>query len=175
MINDDINLLPDKVIESLHQGKKKREQLYFLLAIGISLLVLTGLAGGTLLLLRHATTQAHALQEDQVARLERLNSFWNEVLILSRSSTFIEPVQANDEELRKTWEGVTENLQGVTLVSFARQSQHLYRVEAEATDAQESTRFLQDLRQAIPAQIDLDTIRQIEDRVFFTYLIEYPS
>lgn len=173
MINADINLLPDKIIESLHRGKFDKERWYFLIAIALTLVITTGVLGGVLFFMNRATTESEALLANQLERMDTLNSFWSEIMVLSQSSEYVMPMQADLDEIRTTWDGVQEHLQGVTLVSFARIDAHTYRIEAQAANAQESTRFLQDLRQALPATIELDTIQQAEDEVLFSYHIQY--
>lgn len=176
MIKSDINLLPEQAIEHLHQDKHSKEKLYFILAIGISLIVVTIVFGVTTILYWKSVRDALSLLSDQEQKLEELNPLWNETIKLQGSKELIRPIRDDNQRLFEAWEAVTFNLQSLRLVGFNRVETQMYKIDVEGVTAEESSLYLSLLKDSLQeAQVSLQSIQQKEDVVIFTIIIDFIS
>lgn len=175
MALQDINLLPEQAIEALQHDKLRKQKLYYLIAIVVSLLVVTMLS----VFVYHAYVQTvEAEQEllaEQEARLENLNPLWNEIIQLNTGVQMIPPARAQITQLRKTLEVVTTGLEGLTLLQFNYPGEGIYELDIQALNKEESKRYVQYLQESLPTArvAQVESIRELNEIIYFTVRIEY--
>lgn len=174
MVGNDVNLLPENVIERLYKQKLGKEKLYFLISIALTLVVFTALGLFLVFVFKNATTASENLISDQKERLEQLNDLWNQTIVLNKAVRDIPVVYTSDLWLQETWDAVTSNLIGLQLLEFVREDAATFKVQAQGNTPEASTQFLLNVSKQLPtAKVKLDSIRHLEDSVLFNFLIVY--
>jgi len=177
MDNTTINLLPEQALEALNRGKLYKQKVYYLTAIGISLLIFTVL--GIIVYGMYARTVQgrEELLEHQNHRLEDLNPIWNNIIRLSQNQLLFSGVAENVEQVRTVLAAVLDGLDTLTLTSFLNASPGNYSMELVSPSKEESKRFDEYLRTALPLAEtqQIETIQEYDDRVFFRITIQFPE
>lgn len=177
MVNTAINLLPEQALEALHHDKLYKQKVYYLSAIGITLLILTVLGVFVYVMYAQTVKDREELLTRQSHRLEDLNPLWNDIIRLNQNRQLFLGVSENTEQIRTVLAVVLEGLGTLTMANFENDAQGKYSMELTAASKEESKRFVDYLRDALPdAKIQqIDTIRETDDEVFFVITLQFSA
>lgn len=171
-----INLLPEQALEALHHDKLYKQKVYYLVAIGITLFILTVLGIFVYFMYAQTVEGREELLNHQNNRLEELNPLWNDIIRLNQNKLLFPGVAENTIQIRTVLTAVLEGLDTLTLTSFTNEVPGTYSIELVSPSKEESKRFdryLRDtLREAEMQQIE--TIREVDDEIFFRITVQMP-
>lgn len=177
MESTEINLLPEQALEALQHDKLHKQKMYYLLAVGITLVILTLLGIVVYTMFVKTIEGREELLQDQSNRLEDLNPLWNDIIRLNQNKLLFPGVVENTEQIRTVFEAVLEGLNTLTLVEFINSEPASYSIELISPSKEESKRFDEYLRNEFPnAETQkIETIMESDDEVFFRITLTFSA